>query len=558
MSACSTTPAPADMLSNEAALLSATKSADVPANTSSVNLTSVYSPSAGPASGQALLHAGPSSHTIMSANYPTTPGLADMLTNEAALLPASKSALSSVPSSTSASTSSAFAASPASALPSSASTLSGQVRHRRYRCHRNLSWILMMLLLFLESGLISASDINVKSTHETVAHVGNAQIPVVYLDNVLPEAGFALMRDDLRSRTDFEEGDANGVAFPGKIATLDWAVVDPLVDALLASEAVTSAFPQTIFEQREHVRGFASILCDRGWVHNDLMGNAHKDSVAPAAVFYFGFSGTASAEFNINRKNKENHDGQRGTGLGINTNIIATTTGTAFYREKDSGLERVSRIPRNMTKVEFCAYFSTSVACSDGKGVEMSGRQQNQQQQQQQQQQDIQARRQQHQRHQHQVFDGASNTMMTNDGDDDDEATSEGSSSVETDDNTQQQHQQQEQQQQQYDPQLFEQMYRVLGVPNRLVVYPSDVLHSAWVMRGRGAVDAVGDDDVHDDRVHAPSLAAEGAPPLLPRAKRFLESIIFLNQQLLFMDIDSSTASTERDAGSRNSSNNAI
>ena len=47
-----------------------------------------------------------------------------------------------------------------------------RVRHRQYRCHRNISWILMMLkcvqqvmlLLFLESGFISASETH---PHET-------------------------------------------------------------------------------------------------------------------------------------------------------------------------------------------------------------------------------------------------------------------------------------------------------------------------------------------------------------------------------------------------------
>ena len=99
----------------------------------------------------------------------------------------------------------------------------------------------------------------------------------------------------------------------------DAASVDPLLDAILASEKVTKIFPAEIFRQKDYVRGFASVLCHEGFVHSDFVDSKFADVVQPAAVFYFAFDGTS-------------------TGPGDNL------TGTAFYREVETGIERVKDV----------------------------------------------------------------------------------------------------------------------------------------------------------------------------------------------------------------------
>jgi len=154
-----------------------------------------------------------------------------------------------------------------------------------------------------------------------IKYVGRARTPVAILDNVLAKTDYLSLRNDLRSR-DFLDG-----KFPGKLAVLDRAtvdsLVDSLVDALASNHAVNKHFPREMFEQRDYITGFASILC-KTWglqkgVHHDFIGSTHGahdgEIKAPAAVFYFGFDGA------------EVIDG-----------ATKIETGTAFYREKISGL----------------------------------------------------------------------------------------------------------------------------------------------------------------------------------------------------------------------------
>ena len=64
----------------------------------------------------------------------------------------------------------------------------------------------------------------------------------------------------------------------------------PFLDVLKNSKEVSKIYPSAMFNE-QHVHGFASILCNEGWVHNDYMETEYEGVVAPAAVFYFGFDG---------------------------------------------------------------------------------------------------------------------------------------------------------------------------------------------------------------------------------------------------------------------------
>ncbi len=174
----------------------------------------------------------------------------------------------------------------------------------------------------------------------SVQRVGHAGTPLAVLDDVLAPRSLDALEAELRGRDDFYEGHANGVNFPGKVADLDWSVVAPLVKVLAQSPELAEHFPPGMLRQEDSIGGFASIFCNRqGWVHTDEDGTTFQGGIVPpAAVFHFGFPRTSSAH----------DDGE---------------TGTAFYREKSTGLERMSTIEHNRT--EFCKSFPTSAACGN-------------------------------------------------------------------------------------------------------------------------------------------------------------------------------------------------
>jgi len=150
--------------------------------------------------------------------------------------------------------------------------------------------------------------------------------------------------------------------------------VDPLLDVLQNSKEVGTIYPSAMLtEQREHVRGFASILCHEGRLRNEFKDTQFGGVVAPAAIFYVGFDGVSDASMTPTIK-----------------------TGTAFFREKKSGLERVTSVGGGSSDGESAAgHSSTSTFKKDSKL-------------------------------------------------------------------------------------RFEQIYRVEGVPNRMVFYPQDVSHNEW------------------------------------------------------------------------------
>ena len=220
---------------------------------------------------------------------------------------------------------------------------------------------------------------NFQQIQTTIKYVGHDRTPVIILDDLLPHNHYLSLRNSLRKRTDFYEGHGNKVNFPGKIASLDRLTVDPIIDALLSSKLLAEHFPPAMFD-KQHIGAFASILCNP-WgittgVHHDFANSQHENIKAPAAVFYFGFDGATS-------------------NAGIQT-------GTAFFREKISGLERATSIAGNQTN--FCNKYPLSIVCPKTRASK-----------------------------------------------------------------------------QKKDIELYDETDRVVSQPNRLVLYPQDLLHKAWV-----------------------------------------------------------------------------
>ena len=247
--------------------------------------------------------------------------------------------------------------------------------------------------------LLACVVVTTSSTpHTIVERVGHGNISIVIIDEVLPSKSYQSLRDSLRLR---EKDFVDGRAFPGKTAPIDKKQLDSILSAILTSQHkhLDMIDPQ-LFLQRDYIRGFASILCSAGWVHDDHQNTEHNGEASPAAVFYFGFDGA----------HQEEQDKP----------LVTTATGTAFYREKMTGIERTTVVESN-NETKFCTTFPDSVRCPGG-----------------------------HHHHDHDRnhdhgHDHPNDTEPNNNND------------------------------------AFEEIHRVEGVPNRLVIYPSDVLHNAWV-----------------------------------------------------------------------------
>ena len=174
------------------------------------------------------------------------------------------------------------------------------------------------LMAWLVLSHVSA-DVVAGQFKTTINKWGDGKTSIVTLDNVLPPKVYASIHDSLRSRVDFIPGTNHNISFPGIIAPLDFAIVDPIINAILSSPPVTKMYPKEIFNEKESITGFASVLCASGWVHTDPVGMQHQDVAAPAVVFYVG------NDARLKNDNKSPH---------------RPTTGTTFYRDIKVGLKQ--------------------------------------------------------------------------------------------------------------------------------------------------------------------------------------------------------------------------
>jgi hypothetical protein len=149
------------------------------------------------------------------------------------------------------------------------------------------------------------------TTITSVKKVGGNNTRVVVIDEVLPMSTYLSLRNSLRE-IDF----VGGTVFPGLTAPIHRTHLDSILSAILPNQQLTSIYPEFFFQKKEFVRGFASILCDPGWIHEDNQDTEYEGEVAPAAVFYFGFDGTSQE----------------------------AESGTAFYRENAGSFEEMYRV----------------------------------------------------------------------------------------------------------------------------------------------------------------------------------------------------------------------
>ena len=214
----------------------------------------------------------------------------------------------------------------------------------------------------------------------TTINIGNTKYPIHILDNVLPASMYKSTLQQLRSFDFPIEG-----SFPGRINHVDPSIIPYFLNALDHLN-YTNKFTE------KNVRGFTSLLCSDGFIHHDFLEESTSNETKFAAVFYFGFQSFKHHDITIQR-----------------------STGTAFYREKETGLERINGI----NQLLFCQDHPYSIICAS----------------------EVPPQKQTEDTDLFSILNIGKNYNYNN---------------------------------------WFEEIYKIEGIPNRLIVYPQDVFHNAW------------------------------------------------------------------------------
>ena len=169
-----------------------------------------------------------------------------------------------------------------------------------------------LLLSFCFPLLFSYSSCTFSSTSD-IHYVGHEKVAVHVLNNVIRSDLFARMEIELRHEIDGIFNDET--SFPGIVRSINFSIVNPLLEAMRRDRSIVKEYGMDLFHPGDQVRGFASILCSRGFIHGDYLGGmANAEDVPPAAVFYFGFP-----QFYHHGRPRRRE------------------TGTAFFKEKHTG-----------------------------------------------------------------------------------------------------------------------------------------------------------------------------------------------------------------------------
>ncbi len=191
---------------------------------------------------------------------------------------------------------------------------------------RKLRCILIIVLTFyvgkFESTAISTTKIQ---------HVGRDFTPIITVDNVLSPVDYERLKKSLSIEQD-NFADLKDHNFPGLVAELDITLVKLIVNSILKHTDIMKLYSAEMFKVDE-ISGFASVVCREGHIHSDHISDEIYGVVPPALVFYVSHGSIATT---------------------------SNTTGTAFYREKETNLERTSKID-NLDV--FCAQYPKSVGC---------------------------------------------------------------------------------------------------------------------------------------------------------------------------------------------------
>lgn len=193
-----------------------------------------------------------------------------------------------------------------------------------------------IVVVLIASLTLYTSDTCVAEPIVSSRRIGRSRSPIVVVDNVLAWEQFEKVERRLRSSDgDVGWNDGEGVNFPGRVSSVDKETLEALVSVLAREKDVIGAFPSINFGGTEDVSGFVSVLCECGGVHTDhmefLVGHVNPP---PVAVLYFDSK---------------------------NPNSILES-GTAFYRERNSGMERLSEAITSNIQMH-CENFPESLAC---------------------------------------------------------------------------------------------------------------------------------------------------------------------------------------------------
>ena len=145
----------------------------------------------------------------------------------------------------------------------------------------------------------------------TTQHIGNQDIPIVILDNLLPTATLLSLSDALKSRETLDTGrvgDQNG--------RIESSIINSIFDSIYENEEIGHLYRREKIRERKKRHGNASVSCRRSDVDRNGYLNSAATTTRTIGIFYMDKASDLGADGGTQ------HPGKR--------------PGLSFYREKVS------------------------------------------------------------------------------------------------------------------------------------------------------------------------------------------------------------------------------
>ena len=196
-------------------------------------------------------------------------------------------------------------------------------------------------------------DVDVATTTTTPSHnpetttatqrIGKQGVPIVIVDNLLPQSIFHSLQQKLKIRTAY----VNSGGDPNIRVPLDIAIINPILDSISENKEMNNLYPRETFNKKKYIHGYASISCkfSAAFIPSDALNQTVNSSQLVATLFLD--DGGDDDEVGKMLKSKDEK----------------TKHGFTFYREIVSGLERIS--DGDLNETEFCNSFPTSFRCKN-------------------------------------------------------------------------------------------------------------------------------------------------------------------------------------------------